>query len=167
MSDTIRVTKVGYDRVVSQINNLKREHSQTTYEMAGALEGKGIEENDEYLLAKIRLNQLESKINSLTAELNRLEVTEQIDFKGVVDFGTSVNVTNLDTNQEKDYILLSEYDSNVKMGIISIDSPIGAGLAGRRAGDTVEIEMPNGSVISYEVNSVGISRFVSASNSDT
>ena len=49
MSDTIRVTKVGYDRVVSQITNLKREHSQTTYEMAGALEGKGIEENDEYL----------------------------------------------------------------------------------------------------------------------
>ena len=81
--------------------------------------------------------------------------------------GSGVNVTNLDTNQEKDYILLSEYDSNVKMGIISIDSPIGAGLAGRRAGDTVEIEMPNGSVISYEVNSVGISRFVSTSNSDT
>lgn len=167
MSDMIRVTKVGYDRVVSQINNLKREHSQTTYEMAGALEGKSIEENDEYLLAKIRLNQLESKINTLTAELDRLEVTEQIDFKGVVDFGTTVNITNLDTNQTKDYTLLSEYDSNVRSGIISIDSPIGSGLVGRRPGDTVEIEMPNGTVIPFEVNSVSISRFVTASNTDT
>lgn len=167
MSDTIRVTKVGHDRVVSQINDLKREHNQATQEMANALEGKSVEENDEYLLAKVRMNQLETKISSLSAELNRFEVVEQIDFTGVVDFGTRVNVTNLDTNQTKDYILLSEYDSNVKMGIISIDSPIGMGLAGRRAGDSIEIEMPNGSVVPYEVNSVGVSHFVTTSNSNT
>lgn len=167
MSDAIRVTKVGHDRVVNQINELKREHIQTTHEMAASLEGKSVEENDEYLLAKIRMTQIETKISSLSEELNRFEVVEHIDFTGAVDFGTRVNVTNLDTNQVKEYIFLSEYDSNVRMGIISIDSPIGQGLVGRRAGDTVDIEMPNGTVIPYEVNSVGISHFVTAARADT
>jgi len=167
MDNTIRVTKTGHDRISLQINTLKREHMQLNEEIAVALEGKSAEENDEFLLAKMRQTQIEKKITTLTEEFQRFEIVEEIDFQGVVDFGTTVTVTNLDTDVEKTYTLLSEYDSNVKQGIISTASPIGAGLMGRRAGDSVEIEMPNGTVIPYEINSVGISKFVTASNANS
>jgi transcription elongation factor GreA len=165
-SGTILVTKTGHARVSQQLNALKREHMQLNEEIATALEGKSAEENDEFLLAKMRQNQIEKKITTLTEDFDRFEIVEEITFTGAAAFGTSVSVTNLDTGIEKEYSLLSEYDSNVKAGIISINSPIGAGLLGKRSGDTVEIEMPNGSVIPYEVNSVGVSKHVSLSQAN-
>lgn len=166
MDNTISVTQTGYNRVTKQINDLKREHTQLNADIAIALEGKSTEENDEFLLAKQRQYQIETSISKLTSLLESFEVVETIDFTGRADFGTVVTVRNLDTDAEKTYTLLSEYDSNAKAGIISTASPIGAGLCGRRAGDSVEIEMPNGSAIAFEVLSVGISSFVTRSQPD-
>jgi transcription elongation factor GreA len=166
MDNTISVTQTGYNRVSRQINDLKREHTQLNADIATALEGKSTEENDEFLLAKQRQYQIETSISKLTSLLESFEVVETIDFTGRANFGTVVTVRNLDTDVEKSYTLLSEYDSNAKSGIISTASPIGAGLCGRRAGDTVEIEMPNGSAIAFEVLSVGISSFVTRSHPD-
>ncbi len=166
MDNTISVTQTGYNRVSKQINDLKREHTQLNADIAAALEGKSSEENDEFLLAKQRQHQIETSITKLSALLENFEVVETIDFTGRADFGTVVTVRNLDTDVEKTYTLLSEYDSNAKAGIISTASPIGAGLLGRRAGDSVEIEMPNGSVIPFEVLSVGVSNFVTRSQPD-
>jgi transcription elongation factor GreA len=167
MDNTISVTQTGYNRVSRQINDLKREHTQLNADIATALEGKSTEENDEFLLAKQRQYQIETSISKLTSLLESFEVVETIDFTGRANFGTVVTVRNLDTDVEKSYTLLSEYDSNAKSGIISTASPIGAGLCGRRAGDTVEIEMPNGSAIAFEVLSVGISSFVTRSQPDS
>jgi transcription elongation factor GreA len=166
MDNTISVTQTGYDRVSRQINDLKREHIQNNVDIAAALDGKSSEENDEFLLAKQRQLQLESSITRLSTLLEQFEVVETIDFTGAADFGTSVKVRNLDTDAEKTYTLLSEYDSNAKAGIISTASPIGAGLIGHRAGDSIEIEMPNGTVIPFEVISVGVSSFVTCAKSD-
>jgi transcription elongation factor GreA len=166
MDNTIPVTQTGYNRVSKQINDLKREHGQLHVDIAAALEGKSSEENDEFLLAKQRQHQIETSITRLTALLDQFEIVESINFTGAADFGTTVTVRNLDTDAEKTYTLLSEYDSNAKAGIISTASPIGSGLLGRRAGDTVEIDMPNGSVIPFEVLSVGVSSFVTRSQSD-
>lgn len=166
MDTTISVTQTGYDRISRQINDLKREHTQLHVDIAAALDGKSSEENDEFLLAKQRQHQLETSITRLGALLAQFEVVETIDFTGAVSFGTTVTVRNLDTDAEKTYTLLSEYDSNAKAGIISTASPIGSGLLGRSVGDTVEIEMPNGTVITYEVLNVSVSRFVSCSKPD-
>jgi len=167
MDNTISVTQTGYNRVSRQINDLKREHTQLNADIATALEGKSTEENDEFLLAKQRQYQIETSISKLTSLLESFEVVETIDFTGRANFGTVVTVRNLDTDVEKSYTLFSEYYSNAKSGIISTASPIGAGLCGRRAGDTVEIEMPNGSAIAFEVLSVGISSFVTRSQPDS
>jgi transcription elongation factor GreA len=165
--DTISVTQTGYDRVNKQINDLKREHMQASIDIAAALDGKSSEENDEFLLANQRQQQVSSSITRLAALLDQFEVIESINFTGAVDFGTTVTVRNLDTTLEKTYTLLSEYDSNTKMGIISTASPIGTGLLGKQVGETVEIEMPSGATISYEVISVSVSRFVNCAKSDT
>ena len=167
MDNTISVTQTGYNRVSRQINDLKREHTQLNADIATALEGKSTEENDEFLLAKQRQYQIETSISKLTSLLESFEVVETIDFTGRANFGTVVTVRNLDTDVEKSYTLLSEYDSNAKSGIISTASPIGAGLCGRRAGDTVEIEMPNGTIIPFEVLSVDVSSFVTCAKSDS
>lgn len=163
MDNTISVTQTGYDRINKQIKDLKREHGQLNADIAIALEGKSSEENDEFLLAKQRQHQIETSITKLTELFEQFEVVESINFTGTADFGTVVTVRNLDTDAEKTYTLLSEYDSNAKAGIISTASPIGSGLLGRRAGDQVEIEMPNGTVIPFEVISVGVSSFVTRS----
>lgn len=167
MDNTIPVTQTGYNRIAKQIKDLKREHGQLNADIAVALEGKSSEENDEFLLAKQRQHQIETSITKLTTLLEQFEVVESINFTGSVGFGTVVSVRNLDTDLEKSYTLLSEYDSNAKVGIISTASPIGSGLMGRRAGDTVEIDMPNGTVIPFEVLSVGVSSFVTRTQSDT
>jgi len=166
MDNTIAVTQTGYNRISKQINDLKREHVQLNADIATALEGKSSEENDEFLIAKQRQHQIETSITKLTEIFDQFEVIESINFTGVADFGTVVTVRNLDTDAEKSYTLLSEYDSNAKAGIISTASPIGSGLLGRRAGDQVEIEMPNGSVIPFEVLSVGVSNFVTRAQPD-
>lgn len=166
MDNTISVTQTGYDRIKKQINDLKREHSQLHVDIAAALDGKSSEENDEFLLAKQQQNRLEASITKLSAILDQFEIVETINFTGAADFGTTVTVLNVDTNVEKTYTLLSEYDSNAKLGIISTASPIGSGLLGRSVGDTVEIEMPNGTVITYEVLSVSVSSFVSCAQPD-
>ena len=166
MDTTVAVTQTGYDRVAKQINDLKREHTQLHVDIAAALDGKSSEENDEFLLAKQRQYQLESSITRLSALLEQFEVVETITFTGAADFGTKVTVRNLDTDAEKSYTLLSEYDSNARAGIISTASPIGAGLLGRRVGDSVEIEMPNGNIIPFEVLSVDVSSFVTCAQPD-
>ena len=167
MDITISVTQTGYNRISKQINDLKREHMQTSIDIAAALDGKSSEENDEFLLAKQRQHQLESSITRLSTLLDQFEVVETIDFTGAADFGTKVTVKNLDTDAEKSYTLLSEYDSNAKAGIISTASPIGEGLLGRRVGDQLEIEMPNGTIIPFEVLSVDVSSFVTCAKSDS
>lgn len=166
MDNTISVTQTGYDRINRQIKDLKREHGQLNADIAVALEGKSSEENDEFLLAKQRQHQIETSITKLTEIFDQFEVVESINFTGAADFGTVVTVRNLDTDVEKSYTLLSEYDSNAKAGIISTASPIGSGLLGRRAGEQVEIEMPNGTVIPFEVLSVGVSSFVTRAQPD-
>lgn len=68
---------------------------------------------------------------------------------------TTVKIKNLNNNQEMQYTIVAESEANLKEGKISIDSPIGQGLVGKKVGDKVEIKVPAG-IIPFQVINISI-----------
>lgn len=163
----MKTTQAGLDRLNENIAELSRRHNESAEEARQALADQGPEENEAYYHARSRCQQLETQILSLTKELRSVDIVNEITFTGTVDFGTFVNLLNLDTEKEVAYTILGEHEASAKRSILSYTSPIGAGLVGHRVGDTVDIDMPNGRTISFEILSVEPSTHVKSKTSDT
>ena len=73
--------------------------------------------------------------------------------QGVVVFGRTVRVRNLDLDEEEVFTLVGPHESDFDSGRISVDSPIGKGLLGKKPGDRVEIKVPAG-IIRYQIVSI-------------
>jgi len=79
---------------------------------------------------------------------------DEINTEHVV-IGTRVGLKDVGTGKEKNYIILGPWDADIDRGIISYLAPVGRGLLGKKAGATVEIELPDGK-ISYEILSIEV-----------
>ena len=102
-------------------------------------------ENAEYHYSKDRQRVVEGMISNLTEKLSCADVIDITKLSGdVSDFGATVLVIDEDTEKKISYKLLSEFESDISKNIISVDSPIGKALLGRKVGDFIEIKVPNG-----------------------
>ena len=72
---------------------------------------------------------------------------------GTVKFGATVTLVDEDTDEEKTYQIVGEYEANIEAGLLNIKSPIARALIGKDEGDSVEVRTPGG-VRSYEVLSI-------------
>ncbi|WP_153768124.1 transcription elongation factor GreA [Labrenzia sp. CE80] len=110
-----------------------------------------LSENAEYHAAKEAQSHNEGRIAELEDKLSRAEVIDVTKLSGdVVKFGATVALIDEDTEEEKQYMIVGDVESDVKQSKISISSPIARALIGKTVGDSVEVAAPGGAR-SYEI----------------
>ncbi len=152
---TVKITREGYNKMQKEMNHLiDIDRPVIIKAIAEARELGDLSENAEYHSAKETQGMIESKINTLSDTLARAEVIDVSKLSGkIVNFGATVTIEDQDTEKQKTYRLLSEHESDLDKGIISITSPVGRALVGKEKGDEVEIKTPNG-VKDFEILNV-------------
>jgi transcription elongation factor GreA len=116
-------------------------------QIAEARDKGDLSENAEYAAAKEAQSMLELKINKLQELISNARLLDEskIDTTKVLIFST-IKLRNTQNNNVVTYTLVPESEANVKLGKISVDSPISKGLLGKSIGDKVEITVPAGTV---------------------
>jgi len=113
-----------------------------------------LSENAEYHAAKEQQSLNEGRLAELEELLTRAEIIDVSKLSGdTVKFGATVKFVDEDSDEEKTYQIVGDQEADVKIGKISISSPISRALIGKSEGDSVEVTAPGGSK-SYEILSV-------------
>ena len=122
----------------------------------GAAEKGDLKENAEYDAAKESQGLLEAKIAVLEGQIASSRILDESTIDtSKVSILTKVKVVNLNTKKETTYKIVSEKEADLKAGKISITSPIGRGLLGKKVGDTAEVQAPAG-VIKFKIEDISI-----------
>jgi transcription elongation factor GreA len=148
MSNVSYYTQEGLNKLKDELHFLKtKERTNIAKQIAEAREKGDLSENAEYDAAREAQGLLElriSKLEDIVANA-RLIDDSQLDTSKVMIL-TKVKIKNLKNNQSMQYTLVAENEANLKEGKISVDSPIGKGLLGKKVGDKVDIQVPAGTI---------------------
>ncbi len=150
-------TEEGLNRLKAELNDLKTKgRSAIAHQIAEARDKGDLSENAEYDAAKDAQGLHELKISKLEEVLSNARVLDESTIDASqVSVLSKVKIKNKKNGAEMTYTLVSEEEADLKAGRISVNSPIGKGLLGKRAGDMAEIKVPAG-MLEFEV--VDISR---------
>ena len=158
MSETnVYVTQETFDKMREELQRMKSiDRPAASRAIAEAREKGDLKENAEYDAAKEAQGMLESKIKQLEVAVSNAKIvdTSTIDTSKVTIL-TRVTITNLATKKTVTYQLVGEKEADLKAGKISASSPIGKGLIGKKIGDTVEVQAPNG-VMKFSIDNITI-----------
>lgn len=148
MSKISYLTEEGYKKLKEELEYLKTVERPRISAMIAEARDKGdLSENAEYDAAKEAQGMLEMKIMKLEETLNNSRILDETKVDhSKVQILSKVKIRNLATKQEVVYTIVSESESNVKEGKISINTPVAKGLLGKKVGDVVEIQVPNGKI---------------------
>lgn len=148
MSNVSYYTAEGLKKLKDEINQLRDiERPKASQAIAEARDKGDLSENAEYDAAKEAQGLLEMKISKMEAILAnaRLIDESQLDTSKALVLST-VKLKNQTTGMEMKYKLVAESESDIKTGKISVSSPIGKGLLGKKVGEVAEIAVPSGSL---------------------
>lgn len=144
--------------------NLKKELEQLisverpaiSLQIAEARDKGDLSENAEYDAAKEAQGLLEMKIAKLEDMLANARIIDESKIDTTqVQILNKVKIRNTKNNQQVEYTLVSESESDLKKGKISITTPIAKGLLGKKVGDVVEIKVPSGT-LSFEIMGISL-----------
>ena len=155
MSDVSYYTKEGLKKLKDELSQLKDiERPKASNAIAEARDKGDLSENAEYDAAKEAQGMLEMKISKLEAVLSnaRLIDESQLDLSKVLVI-SKVTIKNLNNQMQLKYTLVAESEADLKSGKISVSSPIGKGLLGKKVGEIAEVVVPNGT-IKFEIISI-------------
>ena len=155
MSDVSYYTKEGLKKLKDELSQLKDiERPKASNAIAEARDKGDLSENAEYDAAKEAQGMLEMKISKLEAVLSnaRLIDESQLDLSKVLVLSV-VTIKNLNNQMQLKYTLVAESEADLKSGKISVSSPIGKGLLGKKVGEIAEVVVPNGT-IKFEIISI-------------
>ena len=150
--DSIPVTRQGYETLKKELENLKRvERPRNIKAIEEARAHGDLSENAEFDAAKDRQGFIEGRIGELEYKLANADVIN-IDKlpKDRAVFGNKVLLENIDTGEEVEYQLVGPDESDIGNGRISVSSPLGKAIIGKKAGDELTLEVPGGKRI-YEI----------------
>lgn len=157
MSEILYVSKETLEQMKADLQRLKTvERPAASRAIAEAREKGDLRENAEYDAAKEAQGHLEAKIKRFEGELAncRILTTDNID-TSKVSILTRVKITNMATNKSMVYQIVSEKEADLKLAKISVTSPIGKGLLGKKVGEVAEITAPNG-VLKFKVEEISL-----------
>jgi transcription elongation factor GreA len=143
---------------------LKKELEQLTsvqrpaisQQIAEARDKGDLSENAEYDAAKEAQGMLEMKISRLEDMLANARIIDESKIDtSQVQILNRVKIKNTKNNQQVEYMLVSENESDIKSGKISVTTPIARGLLGKKVGDVVDIKVPSG-LMSFEILEISL-----------
>ena len=141
------MSQKGYDEMVAQLQQLETvERPKASAAIAEARDKGDLSENAEYDAAKEAQAHLETKINQLKLAIAEAKVidTSRLSTEAVQILST-VEMTNMANTTKMRYTIVSENEA-IKVGKISIKTPIAQGLLNKKVGDVVEIAIPRGTI---------------------
>jgi transcription elongation factor GreA len=155
MNEIQYVTKETLEQMKADLQRMKTvDRPAASRAIADAREKGDLKENAEYDAAKEAQGLLEAKIAALEGALTNVRVIDESSIDtSKVSILTKVKMTNLHTNKEVIYQLVSEKEADLKAGKISVTSPIGRGILGKTVGDTAEVQAPAG-VLRFRIEEI-------------
>ena len=149
--EKIPMTRAGAQALETELKHLKTtERPAIIKAIAEARKHGDLSENAEYHSAKEKQSFIEGRIKELEGVISLTEVIDPAKLSGPIKFGARVTLVDEDTDQEKTYQIVGEYEANIEKGLLNIKSPIARALIGKEEGDSVEVRTPGGEK-SYEV----------------
>jgi transcription elongation factor GreA len=155
MSEVSYYTKKGLKKLKDELNHLKDIERPKASNAIGEARDKGdLSENAEYDAAKEAQGMLEMKISKMEDIMAnaRLIDESQLDLSKILVL-SKVKIKNLNNQMEMNYTLVAESEADLKSGKISVNSPIGKGLLGKKVGEIAEVVVPNGT-LKFEIISI-------------
>lgn len=152
MSKVSYYTPEGLKKLKDELNYMRDvERPRASQAIADARDKGDLSENAEYDAAKEAQGHLEMKIAKMEELLANARVIDesQLDTSKVLVLST-VKLKNRQNGQELTYTLVAESEADLKSGKISVTSPIGKGLLGKKVGETAEIKVPNG-ILKFDI----------------
>ncbi|HEY0029615.1 MAG TPA: transcription elongation factor GreA [Bacteroidia bacterium] len=152
MSTISYFTEEGLKRLRDELHQLKvHDRSYISKQIAEARDKGDLSENAEYDAAKEAQGLLELKISKMEEILSNARLIDEstLDVSKVLIL-SKVKIKNIATGATMAYTLVAENEADLKLGKISVDSPIGKGLLGKKVGDLADITVPSG-VIKFEI----------------
>ncbi len=149
----VPMTVHGHKLLQVELKSLKGVDRPTVIKAIAEARAHGdLKENAEYHAAKDQQGFIEARIKELEGKLSHVQVIDvtEIDARGKIIFGSTVELLDENTDKEITYKIVGEDEADIKVGLISFTSPIARALIGKNEGDIVEFKAPDGDR-SYEV----------------
>ena len=149
--EKVPMTRAGATALESELKHLKSvERPAIIKAIAEAREHGDLSENAEYHSAREKQSFIEGRIKELEGVLSLAEVIDPKKLNGTIKFGATVELVDEDTDEEKTYQIVGEYEADIENGRLNIKSPLARALIGKDEGDSVEVRTPGGER-SYEI----------------
>ena len=149
--EKIPMTAAGHAALETELKQLKSiERPAIIKAIAEAREHGDLSENAEYHSAREKQSFIEGRVKELEGALSLADVINPANLTGAIKFGAKVTMVDEDTDEEKTWQIVGEYEAKVESGLLNIKSPIARALIGKEEGDSVEVRTPGGDR-SYEI----------------
>lgn len=144
--ERVPITKEGYRALKKELDYLKRvERPRNIKSIEEARAHGDITENAEFEAAKDRQAFIEGRLNGLTYKLSRADIIDPKKIpKDRALFASFVLLENIDTGENVKYQLVGPDEANIDEGRISVSSPLGKAIIGKKPGDEISLEAPGG-----------------------
>lgn len=154
MNEPVPMTPSGAQKLREELVRLKEERPKISKEIGIAREHGDLSENAEYHAAKERQGLVEARIKDIEDKLSRAEVIDPSSLSGdKVRFGATVQLMNLDTEEEQTFQIVGADEADVNRGTISVSAPLARALIGKSLGDEVVVKLPGGTR-RYEIGGI-------------
>lgn len=152
--EKIPLTQGGFDKLDEELKHLKTvERPAIIRAIAEAREHGDLSENAEYHSAKEKQSFIEGRVKELEGAISLADVIDPSKLSGSIKFGATVELVDEDTDEEKTYQIVGEYEADIDAGLLNIKSPLARALIGKDEGDSVDVRTPGGTR-SYEILSI-------------
>ncbi|MDF2676569.1 MAG: transcription elongation factor GreA [Bacillota bacterium] len=152
MNDEILVTEEGYQELLNEIETRKsKTRKEISERIKGALKEGDLSENAEYTESKDEQNKNESRIIVLEYQIKHAKILKPNEkLKGTVQIGSKVKVRDIEFDEIEEYSVVGVTEADPIHGKISLISPLGSVLMGKKIGDLVDVSSPGG-IVKYEI----------------
>ena len=152
--EKIPLTREGFAKIDAELKHLKSVERPAIIAAISEARAHGdLSENAEYHAAKEKQSFIEGRIKELESVIGLADVIDPSKMSGSIKFGATVKLVDEDTDEEKTYQIVGEYEADIEAGRLNIKSPLARALIGKDEGDSVEVRTPGGEK-SYEILSV-------------
>ncbi len=150
--EQVPITKEGYAALKKELERLKTtERPETIRAIETARAHGDLSENAEYHAAKERQSFLEGRIGELSYKLGNAKIIDPATVpKDTVRFASKVRLENLDSEERMEYMIVGPDEADIKQGKISVSSPLGSALLGKKPGEEAVLQAPGGKRV-YEI----------------
>ena len=148
------MTPAGFETADAELKQLKSSDRPNVIKaIAEAREHGDLSENAEYHSARELQGQIEARIKELEGLVSKADIIDVTKLSGAVKFGATVEIVDEDTDEEKTYKIVGEFEADIEKNLLNINSPIARALIGKEEGDSVEVRTPGGTKF-YEILSI-------------